>query len=149
MPSSRILVTGSRTWTDRQAIDRALATAWWDLGAHHGIILVSGHCETGADKLAEESWTAAGQKIGGLKVEPHPADWPTCAPSCKPGHRKVNRQGDEYCPSAGHRRNAEMVALGADLCLAFIRNASPGATGCADLAAKAGIPVRPFTQEDR
>jgi hypothetical protein len=34
-----------------------------------------------------------------------------------------------------------MVNLGAAVCLAFILDASPGAFGCAELAAAAGIPV--------
>lgn len=142
--TGRILVTGSRDWDDLELLNKQLATAWWDLGAGRDLILVSGHCETGADALAEASWTA-----NRLTVEPHPADWPTCAANCKPGHSKTRRDGTAYCPSAGHRRNAEMVALGADLCLVFIRNSSPGATGCAALAEKAGIPVRRYAQEVR
>lgn len=43
---------------------------------------------------------------------------------------------------AGPRRNAAMVELGADLALAFLRQRSRGASGCAGLAARAGFPVR-------
>jgi hypothetical protein len=35
---------------------------------------------------------------------------------------------------AGHKRNRRMVDSGAHLCLAFIRQNSAGATGCAKLA---------------
>ena len=125
MSTGRILVTGSRDWTDFELINAKLARAWWDLGCN-ALILVSGHCRTGADAMAEASWTA-----NGLTVEAHPADWKTL------GKR------------AGFVRNAEMVALGADVCLAFIKNGSKGATHTAELAEKAGIPVRRFTQEAR
>jgi hypothetical protein len=78
----------------------------------------------GADQIADRA--ALGY---GCRTEVHPADW------------------GAYGGSAGPRRNAEMVAAGADLCLAFIRNRSRGASGCARLAEKAGIPVRRYTDD--
>lgn len=114
----RVLVTGSRTWTDATTIRQALAEVWGDRTA----VLVSGARPQGADRIAEQLW----QQWGG-QVERHPADWP--------------RHGR----AAGFRRNAAMVAAGADICLAFIRAGSRGATHTAGLAAVAGIPTRYHT----
>ncbi len=95
---SRILATGSRSWTDHATIRAALADAW-----SPEAVLVSGACPRGADALCEACWLAWGDRI-----ERHPADW------------------DHLSPHAGFVRNAQMVAAGADLCLAFIhRSASP------------------------
>lgn len=55
--------------------------------------------------------------------------------------RYVERGSGRY---AGPKRNAHMVSLGADLCLAFPRLASKGTWGCIRLAADVGIPVRIF-----
>lgn len=119
----RILVTGSRDWDDAAAIRVSL------LGALKGDmipgrqpdssdVLIHG-ASRGADQIASSIWTA-----WGLREERYPADW------------------GQYGKRAGFKRNAEMVALGADICLAFIKNGSKGATMTAELAAKAGIPVR-------
>jgi hypothetical protein len=110
-----VLVTGSRTWTDQAAIGDALRE-------HHqpGAVLVSGACPRGADAIAERLWSSWGGQ-----VERHPADWSTGR-------------------AAGYARNAEMVAAGADACLAFIRDNSPGASHTARLAELAGIPTRRY-----
>ena len=109
----RVLVTGSRTWTDTAVIRDALAQVW-----HPAAVLVSGANPRGADRLAEQCWTAWGGT-----VERHPANW------------------DQHGRAAGIRRNQHMIGLGADLCLAFIRNNSPGATHCATTTHQAGIPT--------
>lgn len=115
---TRILVTGSRQWVDAGLVSFTLG---WVLGGFQarGVrehpVLVHGAAR-GADQLAAQIWTTYG-----LPDEPHPADW------------------DAHGRRAGFLRNAEMVALGADLCLAFIKDESPGATMCARLAKEAGI----------
>jgi len=115
----RILVCGSRTWIDGGVREGALrrVCAAYDPQA---IVIVHGAAQ-GADLLAAKF--AARHN---LQTERHPADW------------------QRYGKAAGLIRNAEMVAAGADLCLAFIRDGSRGATHCADLAEKAGIPTRRY-----
>lgn len=117
----RLLVTGSREWKDELVVAREVYAAWRELSPHTlpGLTTLVHGGATGADTIAgrfAHCW--------GWPVEVHAADW--------------NRYGKR----AGYVRNAEMVNLGADLCVAFILDGSKGATMCADLAEKAGIPVR-------
>lgn len=116
----RILVTGSRDWDDDPLLCIQLGFAIQDLGGD--VTVVHGACPSGADKTAD-TWC----RNHGIPVERHPADW-----------RWHGR-------AAGPIRNAEMVAAGADLCLAFIKDGSRGATHCAHLAEAAGIPVKRWT----
>ncbi len=115
----RILVTGSRSWDDVDTIRTVLA-AWWVTTGGAGV-LVSGGCPRGADRIAETLWARWGGQL-----ERHPAQWA--------------RHGR----SAGYRRNAAMVAAGAIVCVAFIRDNSPGASHCARLAEAATIPTRRY-----
>ena len=115
--SQRLLVTGSRTFADRALVTNALAWVWHELGSDPACVLVHGDAR-GLDTLAAGVWTAHA-----LECEAHPADWA------------------RFGRSAGHRRNAEMVALGADLCLAFPLGVSRGTRGCMALAERAGIRV--------
>lgn len=110
----RILITGSRSWTEAATIRHALI---FRIPWQH-VTIVSGACPTGADKLCEEA-----AEMLGYAIERHPARW------------------NVYGKAAGFRRNEEMVKLGADRCLAFIRNNSSGASHTARLAQKAGIPT--------
>lgn len=88
----RVLICGSRDWTDQLTIRMTIAGLETFLTA---LTIVHGACR-GADTIADgiaRSW--------GVTVEPHPADWK--------GKGK----------SAGFQRNKEMVDLGADLVIAF------------------------------
>lgn len=113
---SRILVTGSRDWDDHVTIRDAL-----DDNYIPGATLVSGACIEGADRIAEQH-----AEKSGWNIERHPADW--------------GKNGKK----AGFVRSAEMVDAGAEVCLAFIKDGSPGATMTKNLAKKSGIPTRVF-----
>jgi hypothetical protein len=95
-------------------------------------VIVHGACPTGADCHRQRMGPGGSPapRIIGLTEERHPADW---------------RPGGVFDRSAGFRRNAHMVSLGADVCLAFIRNGSNGASHTARLASQAGIEVRRWT----
>lgn len=116
----RILITGSRDWTDWHTIEVALRSAYLKysgLNLNKDIVVVHGGAP-GADQLAAMLATRMG-----MQTEHHPADW----------HR--------HGKAAGPIRNREMVDAGADVCLAFPIGASPGTRGCMKLAEQAGIPV--------
>lgn len=120
--SVRILVTGSRDWTDADTITLALAEHWRMLGCPEDAVLVQGECHLGgADQIAAEVW-----RSWGLPVEGHPAE---IGPN---GH------------VLGPQRNAHMVSLGADVCLAFPLPSSRGTRNCMRLAREAGIQVHVY-----
>lgn len=128
----RVLVTGSREWRDEGFIIGILEYwRWRAIGAGDTeFVVVHGHCPKGADRIADVYVQSFSMGWKSLKpvAERHPANW------------------DEFGKRAGFVRNAGMVALGADLCLAFIKNNSKGATMTADLAEKAGIETVRYTQ---
>lgn len=113
----RLLVTGSRTWTDRTLIAEALNHQHRAWNRPTDAVLVVGDA-TGADAIAAELWEKAG-----LPVERHVADW------------------DTHGERAGMIRNAAMVASGVDACLAFSRENSPGTRHCSTAASRAGVPT--------
>ena len=119
----RILVTGSRDWTDREAIAEALSELTKE--CLHGCVLIHGDAE-GADRLAQtivRDWRATFG--GGWYIDRYPALWET------------------YGKKAGPIRNAQMLDEGKPgICLAF---PLPGSKGTWDMIRKAnaaGIEVR-------
>lgn len=141
----RILVTGSRDWTDRVRISRSLLVeinaACPMLHDEEGrptrrdtsdVVIVHGAAR-GADRLTEE-WAVGCNPA--IKTEQYPvtsADW------------------EEHPRIAGYMRNQKMVELGADVCVAFLMpcrkpgcerpesHLSHGGSHTADLAEISGI----------
>lgn len=122
----RVLVTGSRTWKIPHPVVGALNTMLAVAQAQNRImVVVHGDCPAGADNIAKV-WSihngAHDEDPSGVVEEAHAARW------------HMGR-------GAGCDRNEEMVACGADVCLAFIKDGSLGASHCARTACQAGIPV--------
>lgn len=121
----RVLITGSRTWDDQETIVKALEDVQNEHPEALKFVLVSGNCPQGADFLCERTAESLGWEI-----ELHPADWA------------------KFGKPAGFIRNKEMVELGADICLAFIKNNSKGASGTANLAKQRNIPLVEYRRND-
>lgn len=116
----RVLVTGSRDWTDRRAVWFAIFNQYLDCDNPADFTVVHGDCPTGADRIAHEF--CAWQPLR-VTEERHPADW------------------DVHGKAAGPLRNQVMVDLGADICLAFPLGDSRGTRDCMRRAQAAGIPI--------
>lgn len=93
----RVIVCGSRSWTDKKAIFRRLEKL------PDNTVIVHGNCKTGADRLADEC-----AKLLHFEIEKHDADW------------------KQFERAAGPIRNEKMAKLGARLCLAFWDGTSTG-----------------------
>lgn len=113
----RVLVCGSREWTDRTWIRLRLACLLPADPAAEEPTIVHGDAR-GADRIAGEIATDLG-----FWVETHPADW--------------SRHGK----AAGPIRNREMLDSGIHLVLAFVRGESRGTRDCIKAAQERGIPV--------
>lgn len=130
----RVIVTGSRDWTDRQRVYDALNETYRTYGP---FVLVHGACSTGADFFAHEWYTLASRLVP-IQEDPFRADWRA-------------RGG-----AAGPERNERMVKAGGQLLLAFLGpctrphcaepkpHDSHGTAGCVDLTRKAGMEIKEF-----
>ena len=136
----KLLITGSRLWTDLDTMEQALAHAYVDLGGpltreRGGVVLLSGNAR-GADHMAEQVWQ---DKVGELWISRLPA---------------------EYHPTP-LARNDHMLSLEPDLVLAFptdcttplcpqigaygVSHYSHGTAYTISAAQRRNIPVRVFT----
>lgn len=130
----RVILTGSRDWSDRQAVYDALNEVYRTYGP---FVLAHGACSTGADSFAQD-WYALASRLVPVTVDPFRADW-----------RGRGR-------AAGPERNERMVKAGAQLLLAFLGpctrehcsepqpHDSHGTAGCTDLARAAGIEIKEY-----
>lgn len=124
----KVLVTGSRAFTDREMIRQALIEEWRtappaDIARQHRMIVIQGNAK-GADWIAGDIATAT-RGVGSVIV---PADW----------------NNDKK--SAGPKRNRDMLALGPDVVLAFYKEgaANIGTSDMVRAAKAAGVPVKEF-----
>lgn len=118
----KILITGSRNWTDESALIRALCI--YTQTPENDITVVHGGAK-GADLCAHKA-----AKALGLNVRVYPAQW------------------SEHGRKAGPLRNQQMVDAGADICLAFPLGKSIGTWDCVRRAKAAGIPVKVHEQRE-
>ena len=114
-PDYRVIVCGSREWSNRALISHSLA-ALREQGKK--VTIVHGDAR-GADTLAAS--VAANL---GYAVEAYPANWA------------------RFGRGAGPIRNEEMASMGADLCLAFWDGHSKGTKDMISRAREHEIPVQ-------
>jgi hypothetical protein len=116
----RLLVTGSRDWSDVEVIATELQ---FIAKKYNNVVLVSGHA-IGADRIAEE--IAVGL---GWVVEIHEPDW------------KLHGQ------SAGFKRNTTMLETDVQAVLAFHKDNSKGTADTIKKAKERKVPTRVLVEE--
>ena len=119
-----MLGTGSREWTDDEAIIRMFRTV---TAPPEEVIFRHGDNPRGFDRKAAR----IAKDEFGWEVDPCPADW------------------DQYGKQAGPIRNAEMVAKlpKPDVCFGFPLAGSKGTYDCMAKAKAAGIRTEPYISE--
>ena len=129
----RVIVTGDRNWNAPELAEEVLNRLLARYGP--GLVIVHGEA-TGIDRSFAHA-------CGELEIEQeaHPARWEDL--DHPEAEIRYDSRGRAYNANAGPIRNAEMVAAGAGMCLAFHRaiSASKGTKDCARRAIEAGIPT--------
>lgn len=110
-----VLVTGSRKYSSRKAVDDVLADF---AKSHWPMRVIVGDCPTGADLYARDWCTE-----NNTPCTVFTADW------------------DKHGRAAGPIRNREMVNQKPDIVLAFFEGESRGTRNCVGLAIARGIEV--------
>lgn len=116
----KVMVTGSRNWSDRDAVHEALDKVSTEYG-FEDVVVLQGECPTGADAHAREWCELDAQECVAYPPDP-------------------NRPRREALLA----RNRAMVAAGPDVVLAFIDPGSRGTWHSVTAALEAGIEVRVF-----
>ena len=122
----RVLVTGSRKWTDPRLPYATLAVlyeCWEQLGCPGGEFIVVQGEAPGLDTICRrwaEEWHPGDPRVD---HEPHHARW------------------DLFGNAAGAIRNDEMIKCGADICVGFPTPDSIGTYDCLAKARGVGIPT--------
>ncbi|GAA4862294.1 SLOG family protein [Actinomycetospora straminea] len=111
----RVLVAGSKFWTDGQTLMAALADVWEPDAA-----LVTGACPEGAEDLAARCW----RRWGG-RVERWEFDW------------------DQPAGTVVESRHRRMLEAGADVCLTF--GSLTGPRSLEAMSRAAGVPTYGWT----
>lgn len=128
-----IVVSGTRS-ADPRRHQGIIATALAETAAGVNDVTVRHGGGRGVDAIA--ATIAASYGWG---TDPHPAQWNTCAEGCPPSSHLRTRRGYTWCPYAGPRRNAAMLAAlpAPDRILAFPATGTSGKGGTWDLIHRA------------
>jgi len=171
-----VIVTGSKLWKDKNVVWNTLEEVYEEAlqqqekipkkySKHFpfdvGFEMFNGECEQGADLFATQWYEYVSKLEYKVSYRPFPARWNMCSDMCPPDfvqrkykfkHIRYGQFGP-YCPTAGMKRNREMVETAVietpkhyvpGICLAFCLDDSPGTLNCGRLAKRRGFELRPY-----
>lgn len=115
----RVLITGSREWSDRFFIQNKIE----DLSLRGNIVIVHGGCKKGVDEIVNNYCL-----YENIEQEIYTAKW------------------EKHGKRAGILRNQQMVDTKPDLCLSFWNGKSTGTKDCINKVIKAKIPINIFVR---